>query len=197
MLQFPQPPLTHTTYAVFSVPSAQIPGGGVHIVEVGKERDIAALDIPVDAFRVYFCDALPRDQAEDGDILRYETNLSPYIYIAREVISGDEMRQRLLDKGVIKSLNPIHPTRDENGNLTGNVVRHAVWLTKSRSADWHAVGRGGEYLPIYAGHNITVIDADKNILMDAHEIKPRTKEAPPQIAAKLRIKRPPDNRFKL
>ena len=103
MLQFPQPPSGHVTYAVFTVPSTCIPGGEVLVVETSSARDVATLVFPPDAFSFYFCDALPRDQVENGDVLRYETNIGPTFYIAREVISAEEMRTRLLAAGVLNT----------------------------------------------------------------------------------------------
>ncbi len=197
MLQFTQPQSGHVTYAVFTVPSTRVPGGEVRIVETSSARDLATLDLPPDAFSFYFCDALPRDQAEGGDVLRYETNLGPTVYIAREVISADEMRTRLLAAGVLKSSASIPATRGPDGKLTDDVVRHAVWLSKSNSAPWHAVGRGGQYLPVYAGHNITVIDENKNVLMGPHDSAPRIIPAPAPLAVRKRATQPADKRYKL
>lgn len=197
MLQFPQPPDGHITYAVFTVASTRIPAGEVRIVETSPARDLALLDIPPDANSFYFCDAPPRDQAQDGDALRFENNLSPTIYIAREVISADEMRARLLASGTLKSLGSIPATRDQQGNLTPDVVRHAVWLSKSNSAPWHAVGRNGEFMPVRAGHNNTVIDENKNILMGPQDLAPRIAQNVPARAPRRTAPPPPDNRFKL
>lgn len=197
MLQFPQPPDGHITYAVFTVASTRIPAGEVRIVETNAARDIALLDIPPDASSFYFCDAPPRHQADDGDVLRFENNLSPTIYIAREIISADEMRARLLASGTLKSLGSIPATRDGDGNLTPDVVRHAVWLSKSNSAPWHAVGRGGEYMPIRTGHNTTVIDENKNILMGPQDLAPRALLPQATAAPRRNVTPPPDNRFKL
>lgn len=197
MLQFPQPPSGHVTYAVFTVPSTCIPGGEVLVVETSSARDVATLVFPPDAFSFYFCDALPRDQVENGDVLRYETNIGPTFYIAREVISAEEMRTRLLAAGVLKSVGSIPATRGPDGKLTDDVVRHAVWLSKSESAPWHAVGRGGQYLPVYTGHNITVIDENKNVLMGPHDSAPRIIPAPAPPPVRTRVTPPADKRYKL
>lgn len=190
-LQFPPPPAGHLTYAVFTVPKRSSPtGSSIAIRVVDGARDIATLDIPRNASSFYFCDAPAKENSPQGDVLRGETNLSPPVFIALEVISADEMRQRLLDKGVLKSLKPIRAIRDKNGKLEADVVRHAVWLSKTNSAPWHAVGRTGEYMPVRAGRNITVIDKHKNILMGPHDSAPRMAQTP------VSVPRPADRRFK-
>lgn len=190
-LQFPPPPAGHLTYAVFTVPRRSSPTGNMIDVRiVDSARDITTLDIPRNASSFYFCDAPAKENSPQGDVLRGETNLSPPVFIASEVISGDDMRQRLLAKGVLKSLKPIRAIRGKDGKLSADVVRHAVWLSKSNSAPWHAVGRSGEYLPVRAGRNITVIDQHKNILMGPHDTVPRLAHTP------VTIPRPSDRRFK-
>ena len=191
-LQFPPPPASHLTYAVFTVARRRSPTGSSIVIRVvGSARDIAALDIPRHASTFYFCDAPAKENSPQGDVLRGETNLSPPVFIATEVISADEMRKRLLAQGVLKSLKPIRAIRNKSGKLSADVVRHAVWLSKTNSAPWHAIGRSGEYMPVRAGRNITVIDQHKNILMGPHDAVPRLAHTP------VTIPHPKDRRFKL
>lgn len=186
------------TYAVFTRPSAIIPGGGVHL-QPCDSRDITALNIPANAFQFYFCDAPPENHPTMGrDPLGHETNLSTTIFVAREIISRDELQDRLLAKGVIKSREPIKAERDKDGKLKEHVVKHAVWLTKSNSAPWHAIGAGGEIMPIHTGHGITVIDHNKNILMDADDDMPRALQKPTVAVPRITPPRPRDaKRYKL
>ena len=186
------------TYAVFTRPSAIIPGGGVHLQQCDS-RDIATLNIPSNAFEFYFCDAPPANHPTLGrDPLGHETNLSTMIFVAREVISRDELQARLLAKGVIKSLDPIKAERDKDGKLKDFVVKHGVWLAKSKCAPWHAIGAGGEIMPVHTGHGIMVIDHDKNILMDVDADMPRALKKPEAPIVRITPPRPRDaRRYKL
>lgn len=195
MLQFPSPPAGYVTYAVFSLPHSMPNATRIKFARV-EARDFTTLDIPDTAFKLYFSD-IPKQPRNPDDPFAEEINPSPEIYIAREVISADELRQRLLKDGVLKSLGSIPATRDAKGNLTDDVVRHATWLSKSNSAPWHAVGVNGEYLPIRPGHRVTVIDVHKNILMADGDTAPRSAADIAAAKLRLRTKRPSDGRFKL
>lgn len=162
-----------------------------HVAITQPSREIAALDIPDKASEMYFCDIPAEDAGKGNDLLHNETNVGKPIYIASDIISAHELRQRLLASGTLKSLNPLPVIRNQDGSLNEAFARHAVWLAKSNRAAWHVVGRNGEYLPVIAGRGIIVIDAAKNILMGAHDTMPRRLMPGPRITP------PSDRRFKL
>lgn len=182
-------PAGYVTYAVFTVPSPNIPGGAVRLQPV-QSRAVETLDIPADASAFYFCDA----PANLRDPLRSEINISTTCFIAREIITAEQLRARLLASGVLKSLGPIPATRDAQGNLTEDVVRHAVWLSKCNSADYHAVGRNGEISPLRRGQRFSVIAPDRRVLLHWRDDVPRRLNTPQRPAPKPPADR---KRFKL
>ncbi len=197
MQQFPMPPAGYVTYAIFSLPHSMPGATQIKFARVDA-RDFTTLDIPPKAFKLYFSD-IPKQPRNPDDPFADEINPGADIYIAREIISADELRNRLLAEGVLKSLGTIPVTRDADGKITDDVLRHTTWLSKSNSAAWHAVGRNGEYLQIRAGQGITVIDENKNVMMAPHETEPRafTSAPPAPPPPVLRVKKPRDSRFKL
>lgn len=166
-------PAGYVTYAVFTVPSPNIPGGAVRLQTVAS-RAVETLDIPADATAFYFCDA----PANVRDPLRSEMNVSTTCFIAKEIITADQLRARLLAAGVLKSLGPIPATRDAQGNLTEDVVRHAVWLSKCNSAAHHAVGRQGQISPLRPGQRFSVITPERRVLLHWREDTPRQLRVP-------------------
>lgn len=182
-------PAGYVTYAVFTVASPSLPGGAVRLQAVNS-RAVDTLDIPADATAFYFCDA----PANVRDPLRAETNVSTTCFVAQEIITADQLRARLLAAGVLKSLGPIPATRDAAGNLTDDVIRHAVWLSKCNSAEYHAVGRRGEISPLRTGQRFSVIAPDRRVLLHWREDKPRRLNTPQRPAPKPPADR---KRFKL
>ncbi len=186
MYQFPQPPDGHVTYAVFLTYTNE------NIItraqQVPPARDLATLPLPADACTVYFCDAPPMDG--DG-APPMQANISPSVYIARDIISAAELIARLKAKGVTGDKAPL---RDDDGMPCGGTLKELRYMNDSGQAPWYAIGRKGEPLPIFSGHGITVIDADKNILMAPSDTQPRPPVPP---APRLQVRPPHDARFKI
>lgn len=197
----PQPrPAGYVTYAVFHFRSGDA-GRRAHLQQVAT-RDLSELSIPDNAYEFYFCDAPPHEIARHNDPLRDEVNISSACFIAREIISGEELRRRLKASGVLQGDHPVAARRDRDGNLHRDDIRHAVWLVKSKMSRYHAVTRDGrDYLHIGRDERNSVIDADKNIMMHWHESSPRMilagvmPKPPPQ--SPLQIKQPRGRNFKL
>jgi hypothetical protein len=183
----------YTTYAVFSVPSEDIPGGGVRLVPVAA-RDLSQLSLPDDSWRFYFCAAPDAETAVNNDPLRDEEDLSPYYLIADEILDADELRRRLIAQGVLQDPPPPPGRRDRDGLLRRDDLAHFIWTVKLAQAPFHAISPQGHATPIAPGHRYTVIDREKRILMGPEDASPRP---PPAQATPPYYPRPRDRRYKL
>lgn len=195
-VQKPEPrPDGYATYAVFmSRPDRA--RRRVTLQQVAA-RDLALVDLPPDAYELYFCDA----PATGRDVLRDEINISASCYIAREIVDSAEMRERLKQSGILRGDQPVMVRRDANGNMDAGDLSHNIWLIKSSQARYHAVTRDGrDYLAIHPKDCDSVIDEHKNIMMVWREARPRmtrTGAPPSQQFGGLHLKAAPSKKFKL
>lgn len=163
------------SFVEYIVPSKKIPAGSAIVHEV-QDRDLGKLDIPPNAYELYFFDS-PTQSADPYDAQNDQRNCSAFYLIASRVITSEEAaRQRRKDRAaaaVKKAATKRHSAgkkpaakctaaRKRILGMTEKQLSEKFWQVSLMNHDHFAVSRQGHLMPVRKD-NIVINDKGEQL----------------------------------